>query len=149
MNGDFASMFRAANLPRTVVVGNEVVHSNLSAKLRERGIKMITRTTRGADYIIGNDVGVLYVKHKDLLKNDHLDKAFCERIDVIKETFPIPLLIYERGNCDQIEGTQTLDKFSHQLIAFFTVVKRIHSISVTSEDEGCDLIDSMARLVSH
>jgi Fanconi anemia group M protein len=149
MNGDFASMFRAANLPRTVVVGNEVVHSNLSAKLRERGIKMITRTTRGADYIIGNDVGVLYVKHKDLLKNDHLNKAFCERIDVIKETFPIPLLIYERGNCDQIEGTQTLDKFSHQLIAFFTVVKRIHSISVTSEDEGCDLIDSMARLASH
>jgi len=145
----FTHMFKATDLLRTVVADNRVVNSKLSAKLREKGFTLITRTTRGADYIIGDDVGVICIKHEDLWKNDDSYKAFCERVDLIKEIFAVPILIYERNNSNQRENTQAANVFLSDVIAYFTVVKRIYSIAVTNEDEGCNLIGSMVRLLSH
>lgn len=145
----FIQMFKATDLRRTVVTDNRVASSKLSARLRERGFNLITRTTRGVDYIIGNDVGVIYIKHEDLWKNYDSYKAFCERVDVIREIFAVPVLIYERNNSNRRENTQAPDEFFNEVIAYFTVVKRIHSVTVANEDEGCNLIDNMMRLLSH
>jgi ERCC4-related helicase len=135
--------------PTTLVADNSVVNWRLTAKLRDRGYHLITRTIRGADYIIGNDVGIIYVKHKDLCKNNDSYRTLSAKVGMVKEVFPIPILICEGGDDDRVENEQKGEDSFYDAIAYFTVIKRIPTIPVANEDEGCNLIHSLMRSVSH
>jgi hypothetical protein len=123
-------------------------NSTLNARLKERRLNPIIRSTTAADCIIGDVVGIAYIKHETLRRDKDGYERLCRQIEVLRETFEVPLIICQRCEWNYKDRIQRRNSSLHILTAYFTVVKRVHIIAVDNEEEASDLIDSIARVSS-
>lgn len=137
---------KTTDQPRTVILDRSMENSTLNAKLKERHLNPIIRSTTAADCIIGDVVGIAYIKHETLRRDKDGYERLCRQIEVLRETFEVPLIIYQKYGCNDEDEIQRKSNSLHILTAYFTVVKRVHIIAVDNEEEASDLIDNIARL---
>jgi Fanconi anemia group M protein len=133
--------------PRTVIADRGMERSQLCVKLKERGLNPIIRSTTAADFIVGDDVGVIYITQGTLGENRIASERLHQKIVLLKEIFPVPFVIYNANGCTKKNANQEVYNNSLcMMIAYFTVVERVNFVEVQSEEEACSLINSIARV---
>jgi Fanconi anemia group M protein len=133
--------------PRTVIADRGMERSQLCVKLKERGLNPIIRSTTAADFIVGDDVGVIYITQVTLGENRIASERLHQKIVLLKEIFPVPFVIYNANGCTKKNANQEVYNNSLcMMIAYFTVVERVNFVEVQSEEEACSLINSIARV---
>jgi hypothetical protein len=118
----------------------------MQAKLKEGGLIPIFRSTIAADLIIGDDVGIICIKSRTLGESTEAFKELCQRVDLLRELFAVPLIILDHMNSNDVNVTQANHDFLYMLMAYFTLVKRVHFLQVDNEEEACKVISSLARV---
>jgi ERCC4-related helicase len=145
VEGDFPRI-ELVDAPRQVIVNKNLENSELFLKLKECGLNPATRTTRGADLIIGNEVGIIYVRRESSANNGSTSRLLCQNVEVLKETFRVPMVIYESKSIEPDGTNQARNESTRKIMAYFILCKHIH-FAVTRDDiESADLINSMARV---
>jgi ERCC4-related helicase len=137
---------KTTDQPQTVILDRSMENSQLHAKLKERHLNPIIRSTTAADCIIGGEVGIAYVKHETLRKDKDGYERLRHQVEALRETFEVPLIIYQSHGCSGGDEIQRKTSSLHILTAYFTVVERVHFIAVDNEEEASDLIDNIARV---
>jgi ERCC4-related helicase len=132
--------------PRMMILDRSMDNSQLYAKLKERRLNPIIRPTTGADCIIGEEVGIAFFKYETLTKDKDGYEKLCRQAEALRDTFEIPLIIFQRNRCADKDQTQRKNNSLHTLVAYFTVVKRVHIIVVDNEEEASNLIECISRV---
>jgi Fanconi anemia group M protein len=132
--------------PRAVILDKSLERSHMQAKLKEGGLIPIFRSTIAADLIIGDDVGIICIKSRTLGESTEAFKELCQRVDLLRELFAVPLIILDHMNSNDVNVTQANHDFLYMLTAYFTLVKRVHFLQVDNEEEACKVISSLARV---
>ncbi|WXG45118.1 MAG: hypothetical protein WED05_00020 [Candidatus Atabeyarchaeum deiterrae] len=107
---------------------------------------MIIRSTRGADYIVGDNIGIICVGRNAATVTEGDYAKLCQKIDLLTETFAIPILLYEKGCRVQIEPVNNGIDSLLTMAAYFTIAKRIHFLILDDEDEIGRMIDCIAKM---
>jgi Fanconi anemia group M protein len=131
---------------RAVILDKSLERSHMQAKLKEGGLIPIFRSTIAADLIIGDDVGIICIKSRTLGESTEAFKELCQRVDLLRELFAVPLIILDHMNSNDVNVTQANHDFLYMLTAYFTLVKRVHFLQVDNEEEACKVISSLARV---
>jgi Fanconi anemia group M protein len=133
------------NQLRTLILDKSLEDSQMHLRLKEKELNPISRSTVAADYMIGEDVGIIYIKRETLEKNRDAFELLCQRIDLLKKLFVVPLLIYEQTKASNA-NTQVKEGSIYMTAAYFTLIKRVHFFEVDNEEEAVGLIDSLMRV---
>jgi Fanconi anemia group M protein len=141
-------IIKTADQPRTIIVDRNMECSQLCAKLKERDLNPIIRSTTAADFIIGDDVGIIYATQETMRKNRDAYERLHQRIELLKEVFPVPLMIYDVNRRTEKNAMQVNNNPLQMMTAYFTVIERIQFVVVQNDEEACSLIDSIARVSS-
>jgi Fanconi anemia group M protein len=132
---------------RTLILDKNQECSQIFARLKERGLSPILRSTVAADYIIGEEVGIIHVKQR--IRNKDEFEGLCQRIDLLKQLFAIPLIISQREDQANERFLENKDNSKYLMVAYFTLIKRVHFLEVGNENDAADLIQSLARVSSY
>jgi ERCC4-related helicase len=131
---------------RTVILDKSLGSSEMYMKLKKSGLNPILRSTIAADYIIGDEVGVIHIKHETLKENRGAFERLCQRVDSLRELFVVPLVINQRAKSNDKNAIQADDDSCYMLAAYLTLAKRVHFFQVDDEEEAANLIHSFARV---
>jgi Fanconi anemia group M protein len=136
----------ATDQMRTLILDKSLENSQMHQKLKEKRLNPILRSTVAADYIIGDDVGIIHIKHETLARNRDSFELLCQRIDLLKGLFAVPLIIHQHIKTIHENIRQDKDGSIYMMAAYFTLIKQVHFFEVDNEDEAASLIDSLIRV---
>jgi hypothetical protein len=131
---------------RRVIIDKDLESSQVYVKLKEGGLNPILRSTIAADYIIGDEVGVIHIKYETLKENRGAFERLCQRIESLRELFEVPLVINQRTKSNDNNAIQANDDSRYMVAAYLTLAKRIHFFEVDNEEAVVNLIRSFARV---
>jgi Fanconi anemia group M protein len=138
-------MIRSKDQMRTVILDKNLENTQMYSKLKEKGLNPILRSTIAADYIIGGEVGIIHVRYEGSRNNKEEFERLCQRTDLLKEIFAVPLLISEQT---KLSNESFRDKYdtAHLMAAYFTLVKRVHFLEASNEDDAVNLMRGLASV---
>ncbi len=136
------SIIGTTDQPRTLILDKSLESSQMYTKLKERGLNPIFRSTNAADYIIGDDVGIIHIKYENLGNNKLAFELLRQRIDLLRELFAVPIVIYEQAKSKDKNSIQANDYFTYKMAAYLTLSIRVHFFELDSEEEAANLIHS-------
>jgi Fanconi anemia group M protein len=154
-NGDASSNDAANSLsetirmidpPRKVIVSKKLDDSELLLRLRETGLVISSRTTRAADVIIGDSIGVICAKFEDLVRDIEGYKLLRQRVKALKETFAVPFVLLNSSTSNPVEAKKDHVTMIYRVAAHIMLSDQVHFVVVRDLFEASNVIDSLARV---